>query len=265
MKNMEKTINKRIANTDIFILNYNPESGIYTYSKPFTQEEAQTLADETNKTIGSQYQGAKGLRQGLRVIGGELANMSTLKGIVANNILMQMSQGQRWLSTIAEGLALDEAGMLTPNVLIDFGTTLYDREAPDKDIAQAMMAVANERKYATPILASFTSLGLAQGGERYEVTPQLASAKGLIMGQDAVKALEKFAYKGNSGVRRLGRVGDGGWFAGWDDGLGDFFEYCRVGRYSAEGDEKKLREEALGAFNPIQQSLDSIVADSKAK
>ena len=262
---MEKAINKRIANTDIFIFNYNPENGIYTYSKPFTKTEAQMMADETNRTINSQYGDAKGLRRGLRAIGGGLANMSTLKGIVANNVLMQMSHGQRWLPTIAEGFVLDKAGMLPSNVLIDFGIALYDGGTPDKDIAQSMMVVADERKYTTPVLASFASLGLAQGGKRYEVTPQLASAKGLITGQDAVRILEKFAYKGNSGVRGLGRDGCGAWDAYWTSNLGNFDKGCLVDRYSAEGDEKKLREEALSAFNPIQQSLDSIVADAKAK
>ena len=255
---MFKPINQRVADTDIFVFGFSPETASFSYSRQFTPEEAESLSQATNQAIKG-YNGARGLRQGLTVIGGELANMSTLKGIVANKVLMNTSNGEKRFSTIAEGLALNEAGMLTPNVLIDFWIALYDGESPDTDIAQAMMAVAKSRGYTTPILASFASLGLASGGKRYGVTPQLASENGLITGQEAVKLLEKFAYKGNSGVRRLSRCRDDVWNAGWDVDLDGFYGGCRVGRYSTEGDEKKLEQEAAGEFTKIKTSLDSIL------
>ena len=67
-------------------------------------------------------------------------------------------------------------------------------------------------------------------------------------------------YKGNSGVRGLYRHWGGAWDALWYDGLDLFGDGCRVGRFSAEGSAKKLEEEALGAFSPIGQSLDSVLS-----
>lgn len=263
---MAKAINERIANTDIFVLSYDSKSKLYTYSRPFTQPEAESLATATNEAIASQYGNARGLEGGLRAVSGELVNMSTLKGIVANQVLMQSSGKKQWLPTIAEGVQLQKQGMLPSGVLIDFGIALYDGEDPDKEIAQAMIATAGEKGYVLPVLASFKSLGLIKGGKSYEVTPQIASAEGLIFGVDAARFLaENSFYKGNSGVRRLGRSRGGLWVTVWEVDLGDFNGSCRVGRFSATGSAQKLREEALGAFNPIQQSLDSIVQKAEAE
>ena len=155
-------------------------------------------------------------------------------------------------------------GMLPRGALADFGIVLYDGESPDEEIAQAMMKTAKSRRYQTPILASFSSLGLQEGGERQGVTPQITSGKGLIIGQEVVNVLKRF-IKGDSGVRRVGR-GDGGyWCADWVDLLDSFNEDCRVGRFSAEGDAKKLREDALGVFKPIQKSVDDIFEFAKSE
>ena len=260
-----KPVNRKIANTDIFVFGYAPDTDTFTYSRPFSQEEAEGLAKATNTAIETQYKGATGLRQGLTARDCSLINMSTLKGIVANSVLMDGSQGKRWLPTLEEGLALHEAGMLAPDVLIDFGTALYDGENPDSKITQAMMETARAKGYETPVLASFTSLGLSKDGERYGVTPQLVSDKGLITGQEAVKALENFRHVGNSGVRRVYRDDVGNWNADWYVNLDNFYGYCRVGRFSAEGNAKKLREEALGAFAPIQKSVDTIVSSARSE
>ncbi|MBU1136108.1 MAG: hypothetical protein KJ559_01205 [Nanoarchaeota archaeon] len=261
-KSTIKPINRRVEDTDLFVFGYNLDTGNFTYSRSFSQEEAGRLAETTNAAIDTQYKGVKGLRGGLTERNGSLTNMSTLKGIAANTILMNDSQGRRWLPTLEEGLALDGAGMLPKGVLVDFGIALYDGENPDREIAQAMMEFAKSRGFEPPVLASFSSLGLEEGGEEYGVTPQLINSKGLITGRDAVKVLERF-YKGNSGVRRVGRNDYGVWSALWPDHLDLFSEHCRVGRFSAEGDEKKLKEEALSAFAPIQKSVDSLVEFAK--
>jgi len=266
MKDMVKAINKRIANTDIFVLSYNPKSKLYTYSRPFTQPEAESLATATNAVLASQYENTRGLKGGLQAVSGELVNMSTLKGIVANQVLMQKAYNNQWLPTIAEGIQLQRQSMLPSGVLIDFGLALYDGEDPDKEIAQAMNATAKDKGHVLPILASFKSLGLVKGGKRYEVTPQIVSAEGLISGVDATRVLDENSfYKGDSGVRGLYRDRNGYWNAYWNDSLDSFYEYCRVGRFSAVGSAQKLREEALGAFNPIQESLDSIVRQAEAE
>ena len=81
---MVKAINQRIANTDIFVFGYEPSSQIFTYSRPFTQKEAEDLAGATNQDIKVQYGNAKGLKSGLGARDGSLVNMNTLKGIIAN-------------------------------------------------------------------------------------------------------------------------------------------------------------------------------------
>jgi len=258
---MTKEINQRIENTDIFVFGYNPETKLFAYSRPFYADEANILAKETNQVIKSQYKGITGLRGGLVANNGELINMSTLKGIVANKTLMKITDNKQSLPTIEEGIRLQKFGMLPPDILIDFGIALYNKQNPDKEIAIALSATTKEKGYILPILASFKSLDLANGGERYGVTPQIVSADGLIHGKDAEKFLEENSFcKRDSGVRRLDRYRLGYWDASWNDILDDFGEYCRVGRFSAEGSAQKLEQEFLSAFIPIKKSLDSILA-----
>jgi len=258
---MIKAINQRIANTDIFVFGYNPQTQTFTYSRPFTAEEAEVSAKETNQAIASHYGNANGLRGGLQARNGELINMSTLKGIAANRELMRRTNGEQWLPTIEEGIELQRKGMLPSGVLIDFGLALYDSQNPDKEIAQSLSATATREGYVTPVLASFKSLDLVSGGKAYGVTPQIVSPSGLVFGEEAKKLLsENSFYKGSSGVRGLCRYGDGDWDASWDVFLDDFGEDWRVGRFSAVGSAQKLEQEALGAFAPIRKSLDSIFA-----
>ena len=258
---MIKKINQWVKNTEILVFGYNPKTQLFTYSRPFTVDEAESLANETNRTINSQYKDAKGLTGGLQTIGTELINISTLKGIIVNRVLMQRTQNQQWLPTIEEGIELQKQGMLPSKVRIDFGLVLYDEQFPDQEIAKSLMMTATEKGYVTPVLASFNSLDLDLGGKAYGVTPKIVSADGLIFGDEARMLLgENSFHKENSGVRRLGRSCSGGyWDADWDDDLGDFSVDCRVGRISTEGSAQKLEEEALIAFAPIRKSLDSIL------
>ena len=260
MKNMEKTINQRIADTGIFVFSYNPQTQLFTYSRPFTVEEAKLVADETNQVIASQYGNTNGLRGGLQARNNELINMNTLKGILANRALMRRTNNHQWLPTIKEGIQLQAQGLFSFGVLIDFGLALYDNKNPDEEIAQVLSMTAKEKGYAAPVLASFKSLDLAEGGKRYGVTPQIVSVDGLTFWDEAKELLDKNSfYKGNSGVRGLYRHWGGAWDALWYDGLDLFGDGCRVGRFSAEGSAKKLEEEALGTFAPIRQSLDSVL------
>ncbi len=254
-----KQINQRIAETGIFVFSYDPQTRKFTYSRPFTTKEAKDLAEQTNATINSQYKGVKGLRKGLAAKNGKLVNMSTLKGIVANRVLMQSTNAQQWLPTIQEGITLQRAGMFPSGILIDIGIALYNEQAPNKEIAKSL---ANEGRYVLPVLASFKSLDLSLGGKRYGVTPRLVSADGLTSGKDATKLMQANSfYQGEgTGVRGVCHSNGDFWCADWNDDLGYFYEDCRVGRFSAKGSAQKLEEEALGAFAPIRKSLDSVLA-----
>lgn len=215
--------NKRIEGTDIFVFN-RLDNGNFTYSIPMPVEVARDIAGKVS---------------GLQVANdGSLSHVSILRGISANRILMDQSNGAMWLPTIQEGFQLCDA-RLPFGRLIDFGLVLYNGEAPDQEIAQSLVAEANKNDYKLPILASFKSLGINQGGSRYGITPTIVSSDGLITGGEAVNALKRFIRKGDSGVRGLGRY-VGGWGASWSDVLDDAIECCRVGRVSTEGSAQNL-------------------------
>lgn len=265
---MIKTINQRITNTDLFVFNYNPTTGIYTYSRPLSKAEATALAEQTNRLIETEYNGVSGLKVGLAANdAGEIYNMSALKGIVANRILMKKTEktdNPQRLPIIQEGVLLQNAGMLSSGILIDHGLAVYNNGNPDQEIAQALTQEATQKNYTLPLLASFSSLDLKRGGKRYGVTPTIVSTQGLVYGTHAQKLLDENSFiQGKNGVHWLGRGGSGRWFTSWGDNLDDFSEGCRVGRVSAEGSAKKLEEEALGAFASIRQSLDEILASCK--
>jgi len=224
---MNEIRNKRIEGTNLYIFSNNTKTGDFTYSRPIAMDEARMVADKVS---------------GLKVAkNGSLTYMNTLRGIRANRELMNQTQGKVWLPTIQEGFALHDAKLLPSGQLMDFGIALYNGENPDKQIAGKLMADAKKADYAVPIMASFKSLNLEQGGKRYEVTPIFVSKEGLISGTDAVKILERFAGKGNSGVRRLLRH-LGSWDAYWDDLLDVAYDNCRVGRVSVVGTAKNLIE-----------------------
>jgi hypothetical protein len=158
--------------------------------------------------------------------------MSTLKGILANKALMTQTQRSVWFPTIQEGLALHDAQLLPSGELMDFGLAFFTAEGPDKEIAVSLATIATEKKYELPILASFNAFGLKLGGQRYGVMPTFVSEDELVTGEDAKNTLKRFSYVEDSGVRRLFRGTDGGWYAGWGYVLDDFGGYCGVGRIS---------------------------------
>jgi len=226
---MAGTINQRIPETDIFVFD-KLDNGNFTYSIPFPRDMARKVAEKV---------------PGLQVADdNSLVYMSTLRGIEANRHLTDLTaktETEMWLPTIQEGFLLDYAGLLHSRGLIDFGIALFNGNSPDQEIAQSLVSEANQHGCELPILASFKSLDVKQGGKRYGVTPTIVSPDGLITGQDAVKALERFAGKIDSGVRGLFRS-YGGWGADWGDGLDGAVELCRVGRISAEGSAQNLRD-----------------------
>lgn len=234
-------INERIKEAAIYIFNKNPETGLFTYSRPLSVEEAECVAEAANASIRKEYKDAEGLRKGLSVDGkkGVLYNMNTFKGILANRELMKQSNNALRFSTISEGFLLHDAKMLPSGELMDFGLAVYSIGKLNKKLSESLVAKAQSKNYALPLLASFVSLGLQDGGEEYGVTSTLVSDADLITGTDAVNLLERFANVGNSGVQRLGRY-DGGWCADWDN-LGSFYAGCRVGRVSGKASAKNLR------------------------
>lgn len=232
--------NKRIEGTDIYIFSKDPVSKLFTYSRSMSADEATTIAHKV---------------PGLKVINNSLAYMSTLRGIKANRELMAQSKGNVWFPTIQEGLLLHDAQLLPSGELMDFGIALYSAGNPDKQIAEALCKTAKDKGWKLPVLASFKSLDSQEGGERYDFTPVLVSEDGLIAGEDATDILKKFTYAGDSGVRRLNRYSFGDWVAYWGGSLVNSFGDCRVGRVSAVGSTKNLKE--LIAMQVKQNYTDS--------
>ena len=204
MKNMEKTINQRIADTGIFVFSYNPQTQLFTYSRPFTVEEAKLVADETNQVIASQYGNTNGLRGGLQARNNELINMNTLKGILANRALMRRTNNHQWLPTIKEGIQLQAQGLFSFGVLIDFGLALYDNKNPDEEIAQVLSMTAKEKGYAAPVLASFKSLDLAEFNHLAVEINETLEREGYV--DQAVQALKDQGIKAKRNAVNLVEV-----------------------------------------------------------
>jgi hypothetical protein len=264
---MLEEINKVVEGTQVFVISYDPETKNYTWSRPFSVEEARALALDVSTSIQRDYKGVSGLRQGLSVgeRTGELCSMNTLKGIVANKILAQGSEGTRRLHTVREMVGDNRAGMLRQGILIDGGIAVYSGEDPDKSIAQGLVAALKGRGYELPVLLSFNALDLSLGGERYGATPIIVPNGEIMSGEAAMEFLRNNHFvTGNSGVRRLCR-GDGGrLIAYWEGRLGCFDDDCRVGRFVTFGDVEELREEALGfldrQYQAGKRSFDEITA-----
>lgn len=238
-----KTINQKIDGTNLYIFSKDAETGLFTYSRPLLIDESRQVAESVNRVIETDYRGVSGLRQGLKVAeNGSLYNMNTLKGILANRTLMEQTSGNVRFLTIQEGLLLHGAQLLPSGELTDFGIALYNDGCPDEEIAKSLNAEAKTRGYSLPVLASFRALGLKLGGQRYGVVPTFVSEEGVVTKKSAQDTLNRFSYVGNSGVRRLVRDSTDIWFALWGDYLDHFDEYCRVGRVSAEGSAKNLKE-----------------------
>lgn len=241
-------INQRIEGTDIYVFSKDPATGLFAYSRPITADEGNELARQV--TING---GLKATEDGFLYNIGVLYNMSTLKGIDANRKLMKATDGKVWFPTIPEGLLLDDAGLLPNWQLMDFGIALFDSREPDEEIAQALTETAKQRGYALPLLLSFKSLDLTEGGKRYGFTPSIVSADGLISGNDAVEALKRFRRVGDSGVLRVYHDDVGCWNACWDDILDSLNENCRGGRVSAIGSKKNLTDLV---YSKVRQSID---------
>ena len=258
-KRMTDVVNKRIANTNLYVFSRDSANDLFTYSRPITADEGKDVAGKVT------------INGGLGVTDeGVLYNISTLKGIVANRNLMKQTDGRVWFPTIQEGLLLHDAGLLPEGEFMDFGIAVFDGGNPDKEIARSIMQTATDKGYSLPVLASFKSLDLNESGKRYGFMPTIVSSDGLIMGQDETNVLSKF-HAGNSGVRRVFRCRVGGWNAYWNVNLGNFCAGCRVGRVSVVGSKKNLRDLVSSQieqnYNPkrrdLQEKLASLDAQEK--
>ncbi|MBM3232732.1 hypothetical protein FJZ18_01030 [Candidatus Pacearchaeota archaeon] len=277
-ENPVKIINQIITNTDIFVFSYNPQTKLYTYSRPFTLQEATLLATDTNTFIKNNYASAKGLQGSLDVdpVTAEIYNISTLKGILVNQVLTDKTKetnNPQRLPTIQEGIQHYNAGLLNANalckdILVDHGIAVYSDDNPDQEVAQALIetsrtAVLNSAEQeinVLPLVASFSSLGLRPGGKCYGVLPVIVSSKGLIYGEKAQDFLNDNNFiQDINGVH--GVVWDyyDSWCASWDDNLNIFYSNCRLGRLIAEGSAEILEDEIRSIFAPTRWSLDAIL------
>ncbi len=236
---MIKKVNRQFGK--VYVFNYDDEAGLFTFNRPLAVDEAREVASEFDRAVRENYRNAKGLTGCLGVAkDGALYNMNSLKGIMANRILMGET-GEKWFPTIGEGLLLYDARLLPTEYLIDFGLVVYNAQSPNnEEIAESLVETANRNGYALPLLASFKSLNLKLGGERYGVIPQIVSDDGLITGEEAEELLEKrFTLIETSGFQRLDIGAGGVWLAGWS-AFDSFNRFCRIGRISTFGSEETL-------------------------
>src|SRR3989344_8487206 len=178
---------------------------------------------------------------------GEINGSYLHRLILVNEFLAQ--SGKRTL-TFEEGMELDKQGLLTNGVYRDFGLALYDAENPNSITATALVKEAKKRGLELPVLAHPLSLKLDKTG----IEVLFGDNDALIMsGEEAVKALRKFNYKGNSDVQWLSRDRGGDWYASWD-GLSYSFEYGRVAWIRAEVARADLEADAIQVIEKAYQN-----------
>src|SRR3989344_1506951 len=126
---------------------------------------------------------------------GEINGSYAHRLILVNEFLAQ--SGKRTL-TFEEGMELDKQGLLTNGVYRDFGLAVYSPNGYNEELAKTLTEEAERRGWELPILAGYKSLKLGKTG----IEVLFSDDDSLIMsGEQAVEALRKFNYKGNSGVQ----------------------------------------------------------------
>ena len=192
---------------------------------------------------------------------GEINGSNLYYGILIND---ELRASGLHLPSVTEGKSLDSAKKLSDGVYRDYGLVVYNGQNPNSNIAQRLIREAKKKEWKTPILAlSFDALKLKKDAS----VLFSGDTKNVLTGEEAQKYLdEQFNYKGNSGVLRLGRDGDGGWGAHWYD-LGDSYADGRVdwvcGEATTQDLERVVAEEIDKVARNEAEKLNAKIASSK--
>lgn len=153
-----------------------------------------------------------------------------------------LNEKNLWLPDVREGKILESKGKLTNRVYRDFSGVVYNNAEPNKDIAQALILQAGERKF--PLILPFKCLTLTEAENTYGAGFKIASQEGIIEGEEAQKIIKSLNFFTSFGFRRLCRDGGGDWVAYWNDDLAVSGAYGRGEWVCGEATQKNL-EDAL--------------------
>ncbi|GEM_PF-3909284 len=168
---------------------------------------------------------------------GEIEGSNLGYVILANDFLR--GQGKRTL-TFDEGMELDRQKKFSNDVYRDFGIVIYSAGEPNSELVEQLIKKAEARGLGLPLLAHPYSLAF---DEKSNVV--FAEDDSLIIhGERALAELEKFTFRGKSGVLRLGRGRVGAWGVIWG-GLAGSGADGRVDWVRAEGTRADFEAEAL--------------------
>ena len=143
-----------------------------------------------------------------------------------------------WIPSLLEAKVLDKQGKLENRVYRDYGTAVYNENEPNRYIAETLVSQAKKLSLELPLIVPFKALDYNVEGK--EIKPFFAeSPAGIISGKKVQDEINSLDYKGNSGIQRLDRGGDGNWDADWDY-LDDSDEDGRVDWICGEATKKIL-------------------------
>ncbi len=197
--------------------------GNLVYSQSLTGDLARQVYQEGRQIVAKDYSNTPAFK-GYRNFGektGKIIGSSTFWGIVDDKVLRK--QGL-WIPELREARKLDELGKLSNRVYRDFGVVVYNDIDYNTEIGKVLVREAKKRDLKLPLVLPFRALDIRKAGNNYGAEIVFADdTQGVISGDEAQEVINSLDYKTNSGVRRLCRVGDGLWFADWDDlaGSGD--------------------------------------------
>jgi hypothetical protein len=133
-----------------------------------------------------------------------------------------------WIPGLLEARTLESQGKLENGVYRDYGVAAYDGEGPNKELARVLVPQARVLGVEFPLVVPYRALDFNVEGKDFSAS-FVQNPRGIISGEDAERELSSLNYRGNSGVRWLGRYGGGLWLAVWgsldgsdDDGRVDW-------------------------------------------
>jgi len=189
----------------------------YTFAKRFKGDDAREVYKAVAGRISKDFKNVPAFNGYFKFNEetGEINGSDLYHGILVND---ELRTSGLHLPSVIEGRSLDSAKKLNNGVYRDYGLAVYNAQNPNSEIAQKLVKEADKKGLNLPVLAPFSSLKLIKGGSKNGVSVLFTNeAKDIITGDEAQKYLnEQFSYKGNSGVRGLGRGSVGSWVASWD-------------------------------------------------
>jgi len=223
------------------------EGDDFVFARPMTLDEGRDVCEGVIRKRDRDYLSVEGLeeffdfQEGVGIRGSNIKFLALINRVLREEEFVGRLSGEYWTPGFKEYKILDEQERLSNGVWRDMGLAVHDLNEPNKKLAGALLVDMESGQYESPVLVPSRAVDLDKKGD--VVYSDYRS--GVVFGEEAQEILRNdFRWVRDSGVRRLGRIRDGGWGAYWDDLLSSY-EDARVDWICAEGTRENL-EHAIG-------------------